>query len=328
MQQFTIQRLRGGYAIVWQENGKRRRYQLEARTPKDAEAAARDFIAGLRQPRGGVTVAELWAAYSREVAGRPVEQSMIHRGKSIIPWFGSFRPDQITIDDCRAYIEDRRRAGRKDGTIWSQMNSLRTCLNWAASSGLIDSAPRLELPPKGMPKERYLTKPEIKMLLSVDTSFHTRLAITLMLTTGARVSAALELTWNRVDLDRRQINLRTSEVGRKGRAIVPVNDMLMNALEEARGAALSDHVIEWAGKPVRSIKTGFRNAVKASGLDDVTPHVLRHTAAVHMAEAGVRMAEISQYLGHSSVQVTESVYARFSPEHLRKAASALEFGSD
>lgn len=160
---------------------------------------------------------------------------------------------------------------------------------------------------------------EISRLLSVDMAFHTRLAIIIMLTTAARVTAVLELTWDRVDLNRRQINLRTSEAGRKG-------DSLLDALQEARQAALSEYVIEWAGKPVKSIKTGFRSAVKAAKFQGVTPHVLCHTAAVHMAEAGVSMAEISQYLGHSSVEITASVYARFSPRHLRKAASALEFG--
>jgi len=43
-----------------------------------------------------------------------------------------------------------------------------------------------------------------------------------------------------------------------------------------------------------------------------------------MAEAGVPMSEIAQYLGHSSTNVTERVYARFSPDYLRKAAAALD----
>ena len=51
-----------------------------------------------------------------------------------------------------------------------------------------------------------------------------------------------------------------------------------------------------------------------------TPRVLRHTAAVHMAEDGVSMAEIGQFLGHTSEMVTFRVYARFSPTHLRRVA--------
>lgn len=84
-------------------------------------------------------------------------------------------------------------------------------------------------------------------------------------------------------------------------------------------------MVEWAGGPVQSVKKGFRAATVAAGLEGVSPHVLRHTAAVHMAEAGISMDEIAQYLGHSDTRITASTYARYSPEHLRKAAKALEF---
>lgn len=46
-----------------------------------------------------------------------------------------------------------------------------------------------------------------------------------------------------------------------------------------------------------------------------------------MAMARVAMAEISQYPGHRNLQITASVYARFSPQHLSRAAEAQEFGS-
>ena len=88
---------------------------------------------------------------------------------------------------------------------------------------------------------------------------------------------------------------------------------------------MTDYVIEWAGEPVKRLRTGFNKAVKDAGLKGVSPHVLRHTAAVHLAAAGVPMARISQYLGHSSIAVTERVYARFAPDHLREEAEILDF---
>lgn len=97
------------------------------------------------------------------------------------------------------------------------------------------------------------------------------------------------------------------------------------ALLEARRGALSDYVIEWAGGPVKSVKRGLQAAATRAGLGKVTPHMLRHSCAVHLAEDGVSMEEIAQWLGHSSVAVTRSTYARFSADYLRKAASALEF---
>jgi len=184
----------------------------------------------------------------------------------------------------------------------------------------------MERPPKPAPKDRYLTRAEIDRLLAAPAEPHIKLAILLMLSTAARVTAILELTWDRVDLDRGQIDLRKSSTGpRKGRAVVPINDGLRQALLNAREAALTDHVVEWAGKPIKKVTRGFKSAVVAAGLTDVSPHVLRHTSAVHMAEAGVPMPEISQYLSHSNAAITERVYARFSPDHLRKAAQVLDF---
>jgi integrase len=66
-------------------------------------------------------------------------------------------------------------------------------------------------------------------------------------------------------------------------------------------------------------------AARRAGLPHVSPHMLRHSAAVHMAEAGIPMSEIAQMLGHANSRITESTYARYSPTYLRKAASALEY---
>ena len=57
----------------------------------------------------------------------------------------------------------------------------------------------------------------------------------------------------------------------------------------------------------------------------VTAHVFRHSAACLMAESGTPMSEIAQFLGHTNSRTTEAIYARYSPEYLRKAADALEF---
>lgn len=327
MQEYSIGRLKGRFVVVWrEESGRRRRYRLDAKTLKAAEAEAREILVAQTAGNSEPTVRMIWNAYSENVVGRPVHDSMTYTGRSVLPWFGAFRPDQITAQDCRAYAADRRSHGIQDGTIWTQLGKLRTCLNWAVKTGLIEKAPYIERPSKPAPKERYLTRPEITRLLAVDCAPHIKLAIRLMLSTAARVTAVLELTWDRVDFERGQINLRTGEGRRKGRAIVPMTDSLRASLLEARAAAMSTHVVEWAGGPVKSIKKGFKSAAEEAGLKDVSPHVLRHTAAVHMAEAGISMDEIAQYLGHSDSRITASTYARFSPEHLRRAASALEFG--
>jgi integrase len=87
---------------------------------------------------------------------------------------------------------------------------------------------------------------------------------------------------------------------------------------------VTDFVIEYGGNQVDSIKRAFKAAARAGLPRDTSPHILRHSAAVHMIERGVAMSEVSQYLAHTSTKLTERVYARFSPDYLRRAASALE----
>jgi integrase len=86
---------------------------------------------------------------------------------------------------------------------------------------------------------------------------------------------------------------------------------------------VTEHVIEWAGGPVASVKHGFHRAATAAGLKDVTPHTLRHTAATWMAQKGVSLWQIAGFLGHSSTAMIEQTYGHHSPDHLAEAARAL-----
>lgn len=255
--------------------------------------------------------------------------------RALQPHFGHLRPEHIDREKCRTYVAARRAEGRGDGTIRKELGTLRAGLRWARPRGADQLFDVIELPPAPPPKERHLTKSEYRRLLEAaagnqkarvaeDVGNHIRLFVVLALTTGGRKEAILELTWDRVDFERGFIRLGDGTQRVKGRATVPMTDQAREELLKARKAALTDHVVEWGGKPVKDIKTGFRRAVAAAGLGgDVTPHTLRHSAAVWMAEAGNSMAEIAQYLGHSNSAITERVYARFSPTYLRKASTAL-----
>lgn len=235
--------------------------------------------------------------------------------KRLEPHFGALRPDQIDREQCRRYIKSRDVAG---GTIQKELRTLRAGLRWHDPA----TPAVFFMPPSPPPKNRSLTRAEYKRLIKAADTPHVSLFIVLAVGTAARRDALLSLTWDRVDFARGQINL--GEGRGKGRATVPMTDTVRSALTVAAESALSGHVIEYGGGPVKSIRKGFDSACRRARLVDVSPHTLRHTAAVWMAEAGVPMSEISQYLGHSDSRVTERVYARYSPEYLRGAAKALE----
>ena len=329
MLEYKLGHLNGKFVVTWMENGKRRRIRLSANTKREAVAEADKIIRMVTTHGNVVTVAHAWEQYAAYLGDRPGGKQIHYTGKAILPFFGPVPVEGITIDMCREYTRKRLDQGKSVGTAWTELGNLRSALSWCAKMRIIPYAPHIEKPQKPAPKDRYLTREEISQLLGVDMEPHTRLAILLLLTTAARVSAVLDLTWDRVDLEKGIINLRReADAPRKGRAIVPINNSLHRALVEARDIALGDYVVSRSGQQIKCIRKGFISAAHRAGLDDIDIHSLRHTAAVHMAEAGVPMQEISQYLGHSNTSITAHVYARFSPGYLSKAASALDFDSD
>lgn len=311
---------RGKYAVYYRDEcGNPVRRSLGASDRAEAERRFADFqhlqMARARNPERKL-IKDIWEQRREALKGRRMADNMRYSGLPIIKFFGDLEPRHATEDLCRRYIQWRTEAGRQPGTIHTELSHLASTLNWAQAGGaVVRPAP----PP---PKDLFLTKRQAKDLIDAADG-HLRLYIVLALSTGARNAALLDLTWDRVDLSRRLIELRTADMAnRKGRATVPINDMLhelLSAVEEPSGP-----VVQWAGRKVVSVKKALKRAALKVGLPFVSPHVFRHSAAVWMAEAGVPMEEIAQFLGHSTIDITRKVYAKYSPDYLRKAAKALE----
>jgi integrase len=284
----------------------------------DKAVAERNFEEYKRQATAKKeTVGEIVQAYLEEKKGKASIGGMEDAWKSAQGKFRNLRPEHVTRQICHSYAQERRDAGVSDGTTRKELGVIRQALRWQGY------APEIELPPAPAPKDRYLTKPEFKALLEACTTPHLKLFVQIAIGTGARRGAILDLTWKQVDLERGIITLSKGSETNKRRAVVKMNEQLKTTLQAAKNESLGEYVIEYGGKPVIAINKAFRKACERAGLKGVSPHTLRHTAAVRMAEAGIPMSEIAQMLGHTNVNTTFRVYARYSPEYLSKAADAL-----
>lgn len=313
---------RGTWAAYERVDGKPRRTSLRTHDRSEAEQRLVDLQASLK--RKAETAGEIMAAYLNERGPQLHSiETATFAVRKLVPVFDHLRPDQITRPLTRAYALQRRRQGVGDGHIRRELGVLLAALRWHDKA----TPAVVELPPSPPPKDLCLTREQYRALRDAGRATpHLYLFVILAYTTAGRATAVLELKWNQIDFERGLIQLGAgANTSAKGRATVPMTDSARSALEEAKRAAVSDYVIEYAGRRVRSVKRAFKAAVERANLPaGISPHVLRHSAAVHMAESGVPMAEISQFLGHTSTSVTERVYARFSSQYLRKAASALE----
>lgn len=322
MSEWRLKLYRGKYAAVRSIDGKTERFSLRTADLHEAKRRLTDHAAApVGETVGAIVEAYLADKDKTAIRARDLRGSW----KQAEPTFGHLRPDQITRDLCRRYRDERYKKGRKPATVRKELEVVRAGLNFFKKGGQAV----FELPSQPPPKDRFLDKAEARALLRAARRFsHVRAFIALSLATGARQSALLELTWDRVDLKRRTITLSLNDAKdeqRKRRATVPMTDRAYRYLRVLKAASQSEHVIEWGGHRVYSVKKGFAAAAKRAGLSGITPHVLRHTAASWMAEADVPMFDISRFLGHSDTRITERRYAKLSPSHLKRAAGALKW---
>jgi integrase len=325
MPDYELVNYRGVWCLYWRENGRPIRrstgckdkasaLRVKAQVEKQDTESSKPFL----------QFSEMWERYRLHLGARPAGKTMLSEAKAVLPHFGELYVSQVNRDTCAAYIKRRHAQGRKDGTILTELNRVASTLGFAKKEGLIDDVPPMTFPRRPEPKSDYLTRAQFKHLLDCAMMPHTKLFLILAITTGARLQALTQLTWDRVDMTKRLIDLKKPGHTGKGRAVLPINNTLYDALLEAEKLSRCDFVLSWGGAPLRSVKRGLAQASSRAGLKTVTAHVLRHSAAVWMAEAGRPMSEIAQYLGHADDRITQRVYARYSPTYLRNSAAALE----
>lgn len=317
---YRLVRHRGRYSLAY--GLPRKRIALGTSDLGEAEALAKLTWKVMTSPTTD-KVSDLWTVYitDREEAGASVVNQKI-AWKHLEPIFGYKLGNQIDKPSCRIYTARRLKQGKSSSTIKSELAFLRACLNLRYGKPNLDF--EMEFPPSSQPRKRHLKKANMKPLLEAAGSPHVRLFITLAVTTGARMSAILETTWDRVDFEANMINYDAP--GRhqtnKRRTEVPLNGLARAALREAQAVAKSNFVVEFEGRQIRSIKKAVARASEKAGIP-CSPHVFRHTAGVWMAEANIPMQKIAQYLGHASTAITEKHYARYSPSAKDDAANAL-----
>lgn len=317
---YSVQRLRGGFALVYKLDGKRVRRQLDAKNRQSAEAEARSLWAGA--DRGDWTVGRIMTGYLATIVHKPSHGRRVDAWKAMRLFWDNVNPAVIDEPMCRKYRATRKVA---DATARYELLQLSTALGWATTNGpKLDRKPKVWLPAIPESKVRHLERHEFRKFLAAVKADHARLYVHIGLYTMARPSAILQLTWDRVDFMRRRIDftppghIRTA----KRRMVVPIADALLPELQRGFDARTTEYVIERGGKPVACIKKAFQAASERSGVH-ATPYTLRHTGAVYAAEGGVPMAELSQYMGHDSLDTTIRHYARFSPDYLAKVANAI-----
>lgn len=251
---------------------------------------------------------------------------------ALAPFWGERMVRDVREGTCRAYVAHRAKAGAGASTAARELVVLSAAIRHDWKAGRLTEVVPVWKPPAPEPKDRWLTRDEAAQLLRAcranrDQQWHLALFIRLALHTGARAEAILSLRWPQVDLERRLIDFNPPgrQRTKKGRPIIPIPGRLMAPLRAARrrGSDIGP-VLHYFGEPVGSVKKAFARACERAGLEDATPHTLRHTCASWLAQRGVPFPVIARYLGHSDSRTTERVYAHHAPDYLEAARRAID----
>lgn len=218
------------------------------------------------------------------------------------------------IVDLRRRLKD----GKKTWTVKKIETPLKAAFQMAVREGWVSSNPYSKLLPQERLKgdqaeKRCMGRDEIPKLLEAASSDRWRTLFALLTFTGLRISEALALTWEDVDLEEGLIHVRESKTDAGVRSVMAIDALcgLLRAWKLKQAPGHQFCFSNASGDPVsrREALRALRAAEKRADLPNYTLHELRHTFASILIDQGEQPTLIADQMGHANPKVTLEVYA-------------------
>ncbi len=181
----------------------------------------------------------------------------------------------------------------------------------------------IKMPKKERSLPAVLTPDEVRALIENADTEKSRLIISLLYSSGLRVSELVNLKVSDINSQDGTGWVRRGKGG-KDRLII-ISPTLVKGLQEYLEGRSNQYIFS-KEKPLttRNIQKIIKLTSKRAGIQKkVTPHTLRHSFATHLLENGTDIRIIQTMLGHSSLSTTQ-VYTHISSEQLKKVQNPLD----
>jgi len=258
---------------------------------------------------------------------------------------------EIDRDGLISFVEEQKADGLSPASLRRRASALRGFCRWLLSQGLLGTDPwngaslalgRSRTLPRALPAHeldrliRFLKlaahversgTPNPRLITRRPHESTTLLAVALIVATGVRVNEVVGIRCHDIDLPGR--TMRLIGKGRRERQVFLTNDWitdLTGAYIDTRsslGVGHSRLLFNLRYEPLTppAMRSRLAKAAHAAGLTTrVTPHMLRHTAATQLIEAGVDIRYIQRLLGHANLSTTE-IYTHVSNQSLKRVVS-------
>lgn len=288
----------------------------------DLKSAVQQFLTALEADRGFAT--NTIAAYRNDLeqfcayVQNPPQEDHI---PAISQW------SELTEAHLSTYILHLRGREYAASTIARKTAALKSFSAYLVNRGVtrVDAAEKLSAPRVEKYTPRSISPSEIDQLLAQTAraaaenrpeGLRDQAMLETLYSTGMRVSELVALNLPDIDLERRVAKC-TGKGGRQ--RSVPLRTSAINALRNylehgrTRIAPNEEQALFVNHRGSRLTRQGFWLILKAyarqAGIQDITPHTLRHSFATHALRHGYELRDVQQMLGHVSISTTQ-VYRR------------------
>lgn len=217
-------------------------------------------------------------------------------------FFASINGDRLTPAVAQSYIDSLIKSGKSPSTVSTRSHAIMRFFKWKGEKIQLDCPPIMIGDPK------YLLKDKIDMIISACRTRLERVIVIVLFDSAIRISELLNLELGDIDWQEKMITV-TRKGGRKDN--VNIGDKTIKELEKWIVVRRSSSEKLFMDLTYYDVWRIIRRIGKRVGIDNLHPHVFRHSRAIHLLKNNVPINIVSQHLGHRSITTTINIYGRF-----------------
>lgn len=266
---------------------------------------ADSYLATVERGKGTRTIKTL------EVALRHLERFLVARQQKL---------SATTDQDLQVFANERMDQGNSPDSVRIYLIHLSGFFAWCRANGLaVPATGKIYLPRKKRRLTKVLREQALAfyMVAARDEPEPYATIIALLPLTGLRIGEMVSLTFDDVQIDGPWVLFRV-EGKSKGERQVPLlpagKPILLRYLREVR-PDMRDNKWLFPGTKnrhlsVRSVQRRMAIVRERIGVPNLTPHILRHTYATILAEAGITGLDLQKILGHENATTSARYYSQ------------------
>ena len=230
----------------------------------------------------------------------------------------------INESDVRRYILKLVQEDKSNAYINSAINSIK--FYYESVLGMPNRFYEIERPRKEKKLPKVLSKEDVLSIIANTNNLKHKCIVSLLYSSGIRRNELVNLKITDIDSKRMLIRVEAAK-GNKDRYTLLSHSLLEDLRAYYKQYKPEKYIVEGMyGKQYSGQSIGIIviNAAEKAGIKiPVTPHMLRHSFATHLLEAGVDLRQIQVLLGHSSSKTTE-IYTHVATTTFKKIKNPLD----